>query len=55
MNPISNLLQRHARRRTYADLLSLDDHLLRDIGISRSDVHQLINGRSSARQTAAHG
>lgn len=55
MNPISSLLQRSARRRTYANLLELDDHLLRDIGISRTDVHQLINGRSSARRTSAHG
>lgn len=55
MNPITSLLQRNARRRTYADLLDLDDHLLSDIGISRADVHQLINGRSSARRTIAHG
>jgi len=55
MNPLSSLLQRTARRRTYANLLELDDHLLRDIGISRTDVHHLINGRSSARRTIAHG
>lgn len=55
MNPITSLLQRNARRRTYADLLTLDDHLLRDIGISRSDVRQLINGRSFSRRDITHG
>ena len=43
---IMNALFRSAgRRRIYADLLHLDDHLLRDIGLTRGEVHDMIAGR----------
>lgn len=29
-------------RRAYAELASLDDRMLRDIGISRSEIHSLV-------------
>ena len=45
MNPFSSFLRRSERRKVYANLLRLDDHLLRDIGVSRSDVHNMIAGR----------
>jgi len=54
MGMISNLLRRSERRRTYANLLRLDDHLLRDIGLSRGDVHQLMAGRSAPSRAIAH-
>ena len=38
MNIISSLLRRSARRRAYSELLRLDDHLLRDVGLTRADL-----------------
>lgn len=49
MNLFASLMQRAARRRTFNDLLRLDDHLLRDIGISRSDLHLMMNGSQTAK------
>ena len=43
----SSLFRRSEKRRTYADLMQLDDHLLRDIGIARSDLHLIASGRRS--------
>lgn len=40
----SSLFRRSEKRRTYADLLQLDDRLLRDIGLTRSDVHLMMGG-----------
>ena len=54
MSMISNLFRRSERRKTYADLMRLDDHLLRDIGLSRGDVHQLMNGRTVPSRAVAH-
>jgi uncharacterized protein YjiS (DUF1127 family) len=48
MNIFASLIHRAARRRTYSDLLQLDDHLLRDIGISRSDLRSMMNGARTA-------
>ena len=39
MNLFSSLFRRSEKRRTYADLLQFDDRMLRDIGVSRSDLH----------------
>jgi uncharacterized protein YjiS (DUF1127 family) len=46
-NVLTSLLRRAGRRKVYADLLHLDDHLLKDIGLTRSDVHLLMSGRGS--------
>ncbi|MBI4920560.1 MAG: DUF1127 domain-containing protein [Devosia nanyangense] len=40
----SSLFRRSEKRRAYTNLLQLDDRLLRDIGLSRSDVHQMMDG-----------
>jgi uncharacterized protein YjiS (DUF1127 family) len=48
MNILSSLLRSATKRRTYADMLHLDDHLLRDIGVSRSDLHQMMRGSRTA-------
>ena len=48
MNIFSMMLRTAARRRTYADMLHLDDHLLRDIGVSRSDLHDMMRGSRTA-------
>lgn len=37
-NPFAPLLRRSARRKVLTDMLTLDDHLLRDIGLTRTDV-----------------
>jgi uncharacterized protein YjiS (DUF1127 family) len=48
MNIFASLIRRTTRRRTYNDLMQLDDHLLRDIGLSRSDVRSMMNGSRTA-------
>ena len=52
MSMIADLFRRSERRRSYANLLQLDDHLLRDIGLTRGDVRQLMNGRGPVRALA---
>ena len=49
MNLFSSLFRRSEKRRTYPDLLHLDDRMLRDVGLSRSDVHRMMTGPSAAR------
>ena len=48
MNLFSSLFRRSEKRRTYADLLQFDDRMLRDIGVSRSDLHQMMFGSRTA-------
>jgi uncharacterized protein YjiS (DUF1127 family) len=52
MGYLSSLFRRSERRKTYADLLQLDDHLLRDIGLSRGDIKHLASGRTKSRSIA---
>jgi len=51
---ISTLLHRSSRRRMYSQLLELDDHLLRDIGLSRADLRAAMVTRSVASLTTVH-
>lgn len=48
MSILSSLIRRAEKRRAYTDLLRLDDHLLRDIGLNRGDLHQMIAGTRTA-------
>ena len=48
MNMFSSLFRRSEKRRAYANLMQLDDRLLRDIGLSRSDLHQMMQGTRTA-------
>jgi uncharacterized protein YjiS (DUF1127 family) len=48
MNLFSSLFRRAEKQRTFADLLRMDDHLLRDIGLSRSDLHLMASGSRTA-------
>lgn len=41
---IAAMQDAHARRRDASVLARLDDRLLRDIGMSRADIHGLISG-----------
>jgi uncharacterized protein YjiS (DUF1127 family) len=38
----AGLRDRHQRRMAIAELERLDDRLLRDIGISRTDIHRIV-------------
>jgi len=49
MGLMSYLRDRARRRRTYAELLELDDRMLRDIGLKRTDVFGLRHGRKPDR------
>jgi uncharacterized protein YjiS (DUF1127 family) len=53
MSIISDLIRRSQKRRAYMSLLQLDDHLLRDIGIHRSDLHQMVHGVRTPHVKAA--
>ena len=46
-NIFSMLFRRSEKRRAYGDLLQLDDHLLRDIGLNRSDIHRMMTGKTA--------
>lgn len=46
MGIFTSLLRASSRRRGLNELLHLDDHLLNDIGITRSDVRDLIADRN---------
>ena len=50
----SSLFERSSKRRAYADLLKLDDHLLRDIGLTRADIKAAMINRSVASLTSVH-
>lgn len=54
MGILSSLFQRTSRRQAYVNLLHLDDHLLRDIGLSRGDVHQMMRGRTAPSRARTH-
>ena len=51
---ISALLHRSSKRRMYSEMLRLDDHLLRDIGLTRADLRAAMVNRSVASLTAIH-
>lgn len=51
MNFFSRLFLRARKRSEIAGLMALDDHLLRDIGLTRSDVADMINGGSARRRS----
>jgi uncharacterized protein YjiS (DUF1127 family) len=50
MLDLVSAVKRHAeKRRAYANLMQLDDHLLRDIGLSRSELRSAVAGRKHSR------
>ncbi len=48
MSILASLFRRAEKRRAYSDLMSLDDRMLRDIGINRSDLHLMMAGSRTA-------
>jgi uncharacterized protein YjiS (DUF1127 family) len=41
---ISWLAREHQRRAGLRALMALDDHMLKDIGLSRGEIHSMVNG-----------
>jgi uncharacterized protein YjiS (DUF1127 family) len=54
MNLFSSLFRRSEKRRAYSNLMQLDDRLLRDIGLSRSDLHEMMQGSRTSRTRRSH-
>ncbi len=48
MSLISSLFRRSEKRRASADLTQLNDRMLRDIGLSRSDLHLMMSGQRTS-------
>lgn len=42
------------QQQAYRELMSLDDHVLHDIGITRADIPYVVRGRAPARRPAAN-
>jgi uncharacterized protein YjiS (DUF1127 family) len=53
-NYLTSLFRRTERHRVLGDLLKLDDHLLRDIGLTRTDVALMRAGRRNGNSALAH-
>ena len=54
-NILATLRQRHALRQSIGSLLRrADDHLLEDIGLTRSEVQALIAGSAPAQPKSGH-
>ena len=42
MTLLSTLFRRSEKRRAFASLMALDDRMLADIGLTRSDIYQMV-------------
>lgn len=54
MSYLSDLFRRAERKKALGDLLKLDDHLLRDIGVTRSDIADMRRRRFNASAPRDH-
>lgn len=54
MGLFASLFRRASRARTLNDLMTYDDHLLRDIGLSRTDLQSIRAGRRHHRVASGH-
>ncbi|MEO8756442.1 MAG: DUF1127 domain-containing protein [Devosia sp.] len=55
MNAFFSTLMRHAnKRRTCSEMLRLDDHLLRDIGVTRAELRAQMANVQFADLVGAH-
>jgi uncharacterized protein YjiS (DUF1127 family) len=54
MSYITAMFRRAERNRALGDLLKLDDHLLRDIGLTRADVASMRQARHHASPSRDH-
>ena len=53
MTLLSTLFRRSEKRRALSSLMSLDDRMLADIGLTRSDVYQMM-GPTHGRTIRSH-
>jgi len=53
MNVYRHLRQWHKRRKAIRELAALDDRLLNDIGIERSEIERLVDDRAKSSPSAA--
>lgn len=54
MNYFTDLFRRSQHKRALSDLLKLDDHLLRDIGLTRTDVTMMRANRNHSSPSRGH-
>ena len=54
MSYLTTLFRRAERNKALSDLLKLDDHLLRDIGLTRTDVTAMRSARRHGNASGAH-
>ena len=54
MTFLTTLLRRSEQRRMYANLMQLDDYLLRDIGLTRADLRARMVRTATAEVVGAH-
>ncbi len=54
MTFLTTLLRRSEKRRMYSSLMQLDDHLLRDIGLTRADLRARMVNVATADIVGAH-
>jgi uncharacterized protein YjiS (DUF1127 family) len=55
MSLLTSLFRRSEKRRAYTNLMALDDRMLRDIGLSRSDLHLMMAGNRTAHNPSRRG
>lgn len=51
---LTSMFRRSQRQRVLADLMKFDDHLLRDIGLTRTDLAVMRAGRPHASPSRGH-
>jgi uncharacterized protein YjiS (DUF1127 family) len=54
MGILSTIFRGSARRRAYDDMMALDDHLLRDIGVARADIAATLRARHRTPVARTH-
>ena len=48
-NMVETIVTWHTRRRTIGELRAFNDHMLKDIGISRSEIGAVVDGLITGR------
>lgn len=51
---LTSLFRRSERKRVLTDLMKFDDHLLRDIGLTRTDLALMRSGRHHTSPSRGH-